>query len=77
MFKAELWDPAEWAGIFQAAGAKYVVFTTKHHDGWCNWCSPEAWNWNACTNGPGRDLVGELTAAARAAGLRMGLYHSV
>jgi hypothetical protein len=65
MFKAELFDPGEWAEIFAASGAKYVVLTAKHHEGWTNWCSPESWNWNSCDAGPGRDLVGELTAAVR------------
>ena len=51
--------------------------TAKHHEGWTNWCSPEAFNWNSCEAEPGRDLVGDLTAAVRKAGLRMGLYHSI
>lgn len=74
MFKAELWNPAQWAELFKAAGAKYVVLTSKHCDGWANWQSPAKWNYNSVENGPGRDLVGELTNATRAAGLKMGLY---
>jgi hypothetical protein len=56
---------------------RYVVLTSKHHEGWCNWCSPEAFGWNACDNGPHRDLVGELTTSVRNVGLHMGLYHSI
>ena len=67
----------EWAQIFKNAGLKYVVLTSKHHEGFTNWCSQESFNWNACENGPKRNLVADLTASVRAAGLRMGLYHSI
>jgi len=79
MFKAELWDPADWARMFQEAGAKYVVLTTKHHDGYCLWpaSSPYKKEWNAMDIGPQRDLVGDLTAAVKNEGLRMGLYYSI
>lgn len=77
MFTADFFDPDEWAGIFKDAGIRYVVLTSKHHDGFANWCSAEAWNWNACDLGPKRDLVGELTASVKAAGLHMGLYLSM
>eukprot|EP00118_Oscarella_pearsei_P002106 m.9541 g.9541 ORF g.9541 m.9541 type:complete len:568 (+) comp21418_c0_seq1:182-1885(+) len=75
MFKAELWDPAQWAELFKNAGAKFVVLTSKHCDGWANWKSPAKWGYNSVDNGPMRDLVGELTNATRAAGLKMGLYY--
>jgi alpha-L-fucosidase len=77
MFKAEFFDPQQWAQLFKDSGAQYVVLTAKHHEGWCNWCSPEAFGWNSCDNGPHRDLVGEMTDAVRAQGLHMGLYHSI
>lgn len=69
------WDPAAWAEVFAAAGARYVVLVTKHHDGFLLWPSR-----HPNPHRPGyqadRDLVGELTAAVRARGLRMGLYYS-
>jgi alpha-L-fucosidase len=82
MFKAELYNPDEWATIFKKSGAKYVVLTSKHHDGYCLWPSREAdqsWGrpWNAVTSGPGRDVLGELTNSVRKAGLRMGYYYSL
>jgi len=77
MFKAELFDPDQWADIFVRSGAKYVVLTSKHHDGFCLWPSAEAYNWNAVDVGPHRDLLGDLTEAVRKRGLRMGYYYSL
>ena len=81
-FKAELFDPAQWAGVFKKSGAKYVVLTSKHHEGYALWNSAEAdraWGrpWNAVTGTPKRDLLGDLTNAVRAAGLKMGYYYSL
>jgi len=81
MFRAEMWSPADWASIFRRAGARYVVLTSKHHDGFCLWPSDVAsevrgYDWNSVATGPKRDLVGELTKAVRAEGLEMGLYYS-
>jgi len=76
-FSAELFDAARWANLFKKSGAKYVVLTSKHHEGFTNWPSPQSWNWNSADVGPGQDNVGLVTEAVRAAGLRMGLYHSL
>lgn len=81
-FHAELFDPAQWAGIFKNSGAKYVVLTSKHHEGYCLWDSPWAdssWGrpWNAVTGTPRRDLLGDLTKAVRDQGLKMGYYYSL
>lgn len=71
------WNPNQWAKIFHDAGARYVVLTTKHHEGFTLWPSS--------TPNPTlppdrqhatRDIVGELTKAVRAQGMRMGLYYS-
>ncbi len=82
MFKAELFDPDQWADIFKKAGAKYVVLTSKHHDGFCLWPSEHAnqsWGrpWNSVDEGPHRDLLGDLAKAVRDKGLRMGFYYSL
>lgn len=77
LFKAGLFDPAEWAGLFERAGARYVVLVTKHHDGYALWPSQYSPDWNSVDVGPGRDLVGELTEAVRESGLRMGFYYSL
>jgi alpha-L-fucosidase len=82
LFKAELYDPDEWAEIFADSGAKYVVLTSKHHDGFTLWPNEDAnrtWGryWNSADAGPKRDLLGELTESVRAKGMKMGIYYSL
>lgn len=76
-FKAEHFDPENWAGIFKRAGAKYVVLTSKHHEGFTLWPSEQSWNWNSVDIGAHRDLCGDLTTAVKDAGLHMGFYYSL
>jgi alpha-L-fucosidase len=66
----------DWARLAKAAGQKYMVMTTKHHEGFClfdskltDYCAPK--------QGPGRDLVREYVDAARAEGMRVGFYYSL
>ncbi len=75
--ETQKWSPDAWAEVFRAAGAKYVVLTTKHHEGFTLWPSSIP-NPTLPTDRQHatRDLVGELTQAVRKAGLRMGLYYS-
>jgi alpha-L-fucosidase len=79
-FDASLFNASYWAEVFKASGAQYIVPTTKHHEGFCLWNSSSigsTWQWNALDIGPHRDLIGELAAAIRGQGLRLGLYHSL
>ena len=81
-FKAELFDPGQWADLFRKSGARYVVLTSKHHDGFALWPSEDAnrtWGrpWNSVDEGPRRDLLGDLGDAVRDAGLKMGFYYSL
>jgi len=76
-FHATFFDPDKWASLFKKSGAKYVVLTSKHHEGFTNWPSAQSWNWNSVDVGPGRDTVDLLTNAVRGVGLKMGLYHSL
>ncbi|XP_013422200.1 alpha-L-fucosidase-like isoform X1 [Lingula anatina] len=77
-WRAQLYDPNEWADIFKAAGAKYVVLTSKHHEGFTLWPSKVSWNWNAMDVGPKRDLLGDLAVAIRnRTDIHFGLYHSL
>lgn len=77
LFKAELWNPDEWAELFEKSGAKYVLLVSKHHDGYCLWPSLYAPKWNSVETGPHRDICGELTEAVRVRGLKMGFYYSL
>jgi len=79
LFKAELYNPTDWAELFKRSGAKYVVLTSKHHDGYCLWPtkSPYKKDWNAIDIGPKRDLLGELSSAVKSSGLKMGVYYSI
>jgi alpha-L-fucosidase len=76
-FKAELFDPRQWADLFARSGARYVVLSTKHHSGFCLWPAPESWNWNSVDIGPHRDLTGDLSRAVADRGLKMGFYYSL
>lgn len=76
-FRAEMFSPEQWAAMFRDAGARYVVLTSKHHEGYALWPSKYSWNWNSVDTGPHRDICGELTEAVRAGGLRMGFYYSL
>lgn len=69
------WNPDEWADLFAQVGARYVVLTTKHHDGFLLWPSAHP---NPFLSGhqSERDLVGELSEAVRARELTMALYYS-
>lgn len=77
MFQAQLYNATDWAELFKYAGAQYVVLTTKHHDGFCNYPSPQHYLYNSVDRGAHRDLTGELTNAVKKAGMHMGLYHSI
>jgi alpha-L-fucosidase len=73
--KIKEWDPDQWAELFKKVGAKYVVITTKHHDGFLLWPSksPNPKKKNFSTS---RDIVGELTKAVKENGMKMGFYYS-
>ncbi len=76
-FKAELFQPDQWAEVLKQSGAKYVVLTSKHHEGFTLWPSAQSWNWNAMDIGAHRDLLGDLTKSVKASGLKMGYYYSL
>lgn len=81
LFKAQDYDANEWAALFEKAGARYAVLTTKHHDGFALWPSKEASReygrpWNSAEIGPKRDLVGEYVEAIRKTDIKVGCYFS-
>lgn len=65
-----------WAKLAKATGQRYMVMTTKHHEGFCLFGS-ELTDYNAVKRGPKRDLVAEYVEAAREQGLRVGFYYSL
>ena len=66
----------EWAALAHEAGMKYMVMTTKHHEGFCLWDTQQT-DYNAARRGPGRDLVREYVEACREFGLKIGFYYSL
>ncbi len=77
LFKAELFDAAEWAELFKKSGAKYILFTSKHHDGYCMWDSKYAQGWSSATTTPNRDFCKELAEEVRKRDIKFGLYYSL
>ncbi len=72
---ADAFDADNWVDLFAKADAQYVVFVTKHHDGYCLWPTevenPHRPGWHSK-----RDFVGELAEATRKRGLKFGVYYS-
>jgi alpha-L-fucosidase len=75
LWTAERFDADAWMSLFAECGARYVVPTAKHHDGFCLWDSGTT-PFTAARRGPRRDLLAELSGAARRHDLRLGLYFS-
>ncbi len=75
-FNPDLYNPKEWARKAKEAGMKYVVLTTKHHDGFCLFDSQYT-EYKAMNTPAGRDLVKEYVDALRAEGLKVGFYYSL
>ncbi len=69
-------DADAWARMAKDAGMKYVVITSKHHDGFCLWDSEQT-EWDVGRTPHGRDVLAELAAACRTHGLAFGTYHSI
>lgn len=72
MFRAEKFDATAWVELFRKAGAKYIVPVAEHHDGFAMYRSALT-KWNAFDMGPKRDIIGEIAAATKKAGLVFGL----
>lgn len=75
-FNPTNFDADAWAQTASDAGMKYLVFTTKHHDGFCEWDTQQT-DYNIMHSPFGRDVVKELAAACRRHGLAFGTYYSV
>jgi len=81
MFKADLFEPEAWADLFSRSGSRYIVVTSKHHDGFTFWQSEEAndrgFPWNCVDIGPQRDILGALSDAIKKTNIKMGIYYSL
>ncbi len=75
-FDPDLYDPADWARKAREAGMKYVVITTKHHEGFCLWDSRYT-DYKATNTPYGKDLIRPFVEAFRAEGLKVGFYYSL
>lgn len=69
-------DMDEWMAVAKGAGCRYVVMGARHHEGYCLWDTATT-SFNSVQRGPRRDFIAEFTAAARRAGLKVGIYYSL
>ncbi len=69
-------DPGRWADLAAAAGMKYMVITSKHHDGFCLW-DTQFTDYKATNTPWGKDLLAEVVTAFRSRGLKVGFYYSL
>jgi alpha-L-fucosidase len=75
-FDPDLYDPRTWARAARAAGMKYFVITTKHHEGFCLWDTKQT-DYQATRTPAGRDLLKPMVQAFRDEGLKVGFYYSL
>jgi alpha-L-fucosidase len=75
-FEPDLYDPEKWADIALAAGMKYFVITTKHHEGFALWDSKHT-EYKATNTLAGKDLLRPMVEAFRSRGIKVGFYHSL
>ena len=74
-FNPSEFNADEWVAVAKAAGMKYMVLTTKHHDGFCLWDTKQT-DYNIMNTPLGRDVVKELAAACKKGGIAFGTYYS-
>ncbi|KAA2264219.1 alpha-fucosidase [Solihabitans fulvus] len=75
-FTADQFDPTSWTGLAKDMGAKYVVLTTRHHEGFGLYPNAHPNAWTSAQSPLNRDFVASYVSAVRAAGLKVGLYYS-
>jgi alpha-L-fucosidase len=75
-FNPSAFDAAQWVAVAKAAGMKYIVITTKHHDGFCLWDSAVT-DYDIMATPFGRDVLAELSAECRKQGIRFCTYYSI
>jgi len=76
-FNPRHYDPEAWARLARTSGAKYMVMTARHHDGFALWNSPASYgHFDAVHSAAHRDLIAPYVKAVRHEGLRVGIYYS-
>ena len=70
-------DAKEWVRVIKGAGAKYITITSRHHDGFSLWPTKVDDGYNIALTPFKRDILGELAAACREAGLQINFYYSL
>jgi alpha-L-fucosidase len=77
-FNPVKFDATEWVNIAKNAGMKYIVITSKHHDGFCLWDTKYNDDWNIMDATPfKRDILKELSDACKKEGIKLGFYYSI
>ena len=76
IFNPDLYNPKEWAKMCKAAGMKYAVITTKHHEGFCLFDSKYT-DYKSVNTPYGKDIIREWVDAFRAEGIKIGFYYSL
>jgi alpha-L-fucosidase len=74
-FYPSQFNAAEWVGAAKLAGMKYVVFITRHHDGFSNWDTKQT-DWKITNTPYGKDVLKQLAEACKKQGMQLGLYYS-
>ena len=74
-FEPSQFDADAWVSAAANAGMRYLIFTAKHHDGYCMFDAPGT-DYKITTSTFGRDIVAELAASCEKHGIRFGLYYS-
>jgi alpha-L-fucosidase len=75
IFNPKKFDPDEWATLAKLAGMKYMVFTTKHHSGFCMWPTKTT-GFNVAETPFGKDITKAIVEAFRKQGIAIGFYFS-
>jgi alpha-L-fucosidase len=75
-FNPQAFDAAAWVKTAREAGMKYIIITSRHHDGFSNWATAQS-DWNIMNTPYGRDILRQLADECRAQGLKLGFYYSL
>jgi len=74
-FYPSQFNAAEWVGAAKSAGMKYIVFITRHHDGFSNWDTKQS-DWKITNTPYGKDVLKQLADECKKQGMKLGLYYS-